>query len=93
MIFKVGNEILDTNTTPIGLVFKSKDEAKVLATLLSSIIDGDTQYPVDGNGDWWFMCPGEMTKEEKDLWSILTDEQKTLLVETPEITLTLTEQF
>lgn len=84
MIFKIGNEIIDTETTPVGLIFKNEEEAQTVAKIISSIKDnGDTQYSTDGNGRWWFMTPRSWTMEEKDLWSILTDEQKLLLETRP----------
>ncbi len=79
MLFKVGNEIVDTDVTPVGLIFVDKDEAKVVGNILSNIKNGDTELPVDRNGNWWFMTPAEWTKEERDQWSILTEEQKELL--------------
>ncbi len=79
MLFKVGNEIVDTEVTPVGLIFVDKDEAKIVGNILSNIKNGDTQLSTDRNGDWWFMCPAEWSKEERDHWSILTDEQKELL--------------
>lgn len=79
MLFKVGNEIVDTDVTPVGLIFVDKDEAKVVANILSNIKNGNTELPIDRNGNWWFMCPSEWTFEQRDMWSILTDEQKQLL--------------
>lgn len=93
MIFKIDNKILDTETNPVGLVFKTKEEAKILSEILSGIINGDTQYPVDNNGNWWFMCPHNMNSDDRDKWSILSSEQKELLEKTPEITLKLENQF
>lgn len=86
MLFKIGNEIVNTETTPVGLIFKTKEEAKRVGNILSNIKDGDTQLPVDGNGNWWFMMPIGKTKQEKDDWSVLTDEQKILLDNKAEIT-------
>jgi hypothetical protein len=82
MLFKIGNEIVDTEVTPVGLIFVDKDEAKVVGNILSNIKNGNTQMTpeeIEGNGNWWFMCPAEWTFEERDKWSSLTDEQKELL--------------
>lgn len=80
MLFKVGNEIVDTETTPVGLIFKNEEEAQTVAKIISTIKDnGDTQYPTDGNGKWWFMTPAGWSMEDKDLWSLLSDDQKSLL--------------
>lgn len=83
MIFKVGNEILDTETTPIGLVFKTKEEAIIVANIISGIINGDSELPTEGNGNWWFMCPSGMSKQDMDSWSTLTDAQKKMLEQSP----------
>lgn len=93
MIFKVGNEIVDTDTTPVGLVFKTKEEAIIVGNILSSIINGNSEYPTEYNGNWWFMCPEGMTADERDRWSTLTEDQKKILQETPEVTPKLTDQF
>lgn len=80
MIFKVGNEIIDTAVTPIALVFKDKEEAINLAAVLSSIKDnGATQYPTEGNGRWWFMTPSDWSDDDKDKWSLLRDDEKVKL--------------
>lgn len=79
MIFKVGSDIIDTSKVPVGLVFKDKEEAAFLGAILSAIIDGDTEYSVEDNGNWWFMTPSDWSKSDKDIWSILTEEQKELL--------------
>lgn len=79
MLFKVGNEIVDTETTPVALIFKDKDEAKTVASILSNIKDGDTELPVDRNGNWWFMVPVGTSKSVCDEYSTLTEEQKDLL--------------
>jgi len=85
MLFKVGDEIIDTSKTPIGLVFKTKEEAKAIADILANIKNGDTKLPVDGNGNWWIMHPSKMTKDEIDEWSTLTDEQKEILENNREV--------
>lgn len=79
MLFKVGNEIIDTDKVPVGLVFKDKEEGKNVANILANIINGETQHPIDGNGNWWFMVPAGWTLEERDSWSVLTDGEKSLL--------------
>ena len=80
MLFKVGNEIIDTEVTPVGLIFKDEEEANVVANIISTIKDnGDTQYSTNRNGRWWFHTPANWTMDEKDKWSVLTDEQKDLL--------------
>lgn len=80
MIFKIGNEIIDTAVTPVGLIFKDQEEASNLAEVLSSIKDnGDTNYPTEGNGRWWFMTPSNWSHDEKDTWSLLSDDEKLLL--------------
>lgn len=86
MLIKVGNKIIDTNKTPVGLVFKTKDEAKAVANILANIKNGDTELPVDRNGNWWFKHPVSWNKEKCDKWATLTDEQKELLAGMPEVT-------
>ena len=83
MLFKVGNEIVDTEVTPVALIFKTKDEGKVVGNIIANIKNGDSEYSVENNGNWWMMFPAGATKEEIDKWSILTDEQKELLDKTP----------
>ncbi len=83
MLFKIGNEIVDTDTTPVALIFKSKEEGKVVGNIIANIKDGDSQYSTENNGDWWMVFPVGSSKEEIDAWSILTPEQKELLDKTP----------
>lgn len=86
MIFKVGDNIIDTETTPVGLIFKDKEEAKNVGAILSTIINGESKLPTAYNGDWWFMTPENWTLEQKDNWSVLTDEQKELLEKSGTVT-------
>lgn len=79
MLFKIGNEIVDTETTPVALIFKDKDEAKTVGNILLKIKNGDTELPVDRNGNWWFMVPVGTSKKDCDDYSTLTEEEKELL--------------
>lgn len=79
MLFKVGNEIIDTDKVPVALVFKTKEESKVVGNIISNIKNGDTEYSVENNGNWWMMFPAGTSREEIDKWSLLTPEQKELL--------------
>lgn len=76
MIFKVGDEIIDTDKVPVALIFKDKDEAAIVGGIISNIKNGNTAYPVEENGltngNWWFMTPGEWTLEQQDAWSVLS---------------------
>jgi hypothetical protein len=93
MLFKVGNEIVDTETTPVALIFKTKDEGKVVGNIISNIKNGDTEYSVERNGNWWMMFPAGVSKEEIDKWSLLTPEQKELLDKTPCVSTYLTNEL
>ena len=90
MLFKVGNKIIDTEKVPVALIFKTKDEAKTLGTIISNIKGGDTEYPVEiednTNGNWWFMNPAGWDKSKVDEWSVLNKDQAELLDKTPELT-------
>lgn len=86
MLFKVGNEIIDTETTPVALIFKDKEEAKNVGSILSGIINGNSEFPTENNGDWWFMSPGNWTEKQRDEWSILTDQQRELLEKSGKVT-------
>lgn len=83
MLFKVGDEIIDTDKVPVALIFKDKEEAANVGNILSNIKNGDTAFPIEENGltngNWWFMTPGNWTKEEQDAWSVLTMAQKKFL--------------
>lgn len=83
MLFKVGNEIIDTETTPVALIFKTKEESKTVGNIIANIKNGDTIYSTENNGNWWMMFPQGTLKEEIDNWSLLTPEQKDLLDKTP----------
>lgn len=93
MLFKVGNKIIDTEKVPVALIFKTKDEAKTLGTIISNIKDGDTEYPVEiegnTNGNWWFMNPAGWDKSKSDQWSVLTKEEAELLAKTPKLTMSV----
>lgn len=93
MIFKVGNEIIDTDTTPVALIFKTKDEAKVVGNIISNIKDGNTIYSTEANGNWWMMFPAGSNTNEIDAWSLLTPEQKELLEKTPCVSTYLTNEL
>lgn len=86
MIFKIGDQIVDTETIPVGLIFKDKEEAKNVGKILSSIINGNSELPTLNNGDWWFMTPENWTIQQKDEWSVLTDEQRELLEKSGKVT-------
>ena len=82
MLFKVGDQIVDTETTPVALIFKTKEEGKIVGNIISNIIDGDTsmtEEQLKGNGNWWMMFPAGVSKEDKDKWSTLSDAEKELL--------------
>lgn len=85
MLFKVGDEIIDTDKVPVALIFKTKEEGKIVGNIISNIKDGDTEYSVERNGNWWMMFPAGASREEIDKWSILTPEQKDLLDNTPTV--------
>lgn len=85
MLFKVGNEILDTDKVPVALIFKTKEEGKIVGNIISNIPNGDSEHETKMNGNWWMMMPAITTREEMDAWSLLTPEQKELLENTPEV--------
>lgn len=86
MLFKVGNEIIDTEKVPVGLIFNNAEEANRVAAIISTIKDGgDSELPKDRNGRWWFMMPTSWDKETTDKWSTLSEDQKTLLETTTEV--------
>jgi hypothetical protein len=93
MLFKVGNEIIDTETTPVALIFKTKEEGKVVGEIIANIKNGDSQYSVENNGNWWMMFPAGVSKEEIDKWSILTPEQKELLEKAPCVSTIITNEL
>lgn len=93
MLFKVGNEIIDTDTIPVALIFKTKEEGKIVGEIISNIKNGDSEYSVENNGNWWMMFPADTSKEEIDKWSILTAEQKELLEKTPCVSTYKTNQL
>lgn len=90
MLFKVGDEIIDTDKVPVALIFKTKEEGKIVGNIISNIKDDDTEFPVeiDGltNGNWRMMFPAGVSKREKDAWSTLSKEEAELLDKTPCIT-------
>lgn len=90
MLFKVGNEIIDTEKVPVALIFKTKEEGKIVGNIISNIKNGDTEYSVERNGNWWMVFPAGSSKEEIDKWSLLTPEQKDLLDNTPTVSITNT---
>lgn len=81
MLFKVGNQIVDTETIPVALIFKDKEEAKTVGNILATIKDGDSEYSVEKNGNWWMMFPLGVERSIIDTWSLLTPEQKQMLDE------------
>jgi hypothetical protein len=89
MLFKVGDEIIDTDKVPVALIFKNKEEAKTVGNIISNIKDGDSEYSVERNGNWWMMFPAGTSREEIDKWSILTPEQKEMLENGPIVSLNL----
>lgn len=89
MLFKIGNEIIDTDKVPVALIFKNKEEAKTVGNIISNIKDGDSEYSVERNGNWWMMFPAGTSRKEIDKWSILTPEQKEMLENGPIVSLNL----
>lgn len=85
MLFKVGDEIIDTDKVPVALIFKSKEESKTVGDIIANIPDGEGDYHVSKNGNWWFMYPADRSRKEIDEWSTLTAKQKQLLDTTPQV--------
>lgn len=93
MLFKVGDEIIDTDKVPVALIFKTKEEGKTVGSIISNIKNGDSEYSVENNGNWWMMFPAGVSREEIDKWSLLTPEQKELLDKTPCVSLKITNEL
>lgn len=86
MLFKVGDQIIDTEITPVGLIFKTKEEANTVANIIANIKNGGSEYSTENNGNWWMMFPSGTSKEDIDKWSTLTYEQKQMLNGKSEVT-------
>jgi hypothetical protein len=84
MLFKVGDNIIDTETTPVALIFKDKEECRVVGNIIANIKNGNSEYSTENNGNWWLMFPSD-NKEYIDKWSLLSEHEKSLLDKTPSV--------